>query len=174
MSATDDFNYALEQTEVLVPPELRLNTFGTSVLNYYLITEDMDAVNLVWVREGSIEAARPQIITPGNMAKLMLEGFGEQAARLAAAVSANPQRFAFLKYGFTVKKNDLRVYEAHEPVDAVIAQVKAAVAAKADPLSAVIKGVDDAWEVCLLKFTLDLAAASGGQNLRDLRDRGLL
>jgi hypothetical protein len=174
MSSIDDFHYALEQTEIILPPEKRLETFGTSVLNYYLITEDMDKVNLSKVREGSIEAARTQIISPGNLAKLMLEGFGEEASKLAEVISANSQRFAFLKYGFTVKKNDIRMYEAHEPIDAVIARVKGDVAAKADPLSAVIKGVDDAWEVCLLKFMLDMANASGEKNIRDMRDRGLL
>lgn len=174
MSSIDDFNYAMEQTEIVLPPEQRLATFGTSVLSYYLITEDMDSVNLSRVREGSIEAARPQIISPNTFSKLMLEGFGEQASRLAEAISANPQRFAFLKYGFTVKKNDIRMYEAHEPLDAVIARVKTDVAAKADPLATIIKGVDDAWEVCLLKFMLDMVGASGEKNIRDMRDRGLL
>ncbi|MDR0533136.1 MAG: hypothetical protein LBH01_04195 [Verrucomicrobiales bacterium] len=174
MHSIDDFNYAMEQTRVILPPEKRLETFGTSVLNYYLITEDMDSVNLSRVREGSIEAARPQIVSPATFSKLMLEGFGEQASRLAEAISANPQRFTFLKYGFTVKKNDIRMYEAHEPVEAVIERVRQDVAAKADPLSAIIKGVDDAWEVCLLKFMLDTAGASGEKNIRDMRDRGLL
>ncbi|MDR1192029.1 MAG: hypothetical protein LBK60_10275 [Verrucomicrobiales bacterium] len=172
MSAIDDFHYALEQTVVIQPPERRLSTFSVSMLSYYLVTEDLDAVNVSRVREGSIEAARPQIITPGNFSKLMLEGFGEQAERLAAALSE--RRAGFLKYGFTVKKSDLRTYEAHEPVDAVIARVKGDVAAKHDPLSVIIKGVDDAWEVCLLKFMMDLVGASGEKNLRDLRERGLL
>jgi hypothetical protein len=172
MSAIDDFHYAMEQTEVIQAPERRLSTFSVSMLSYYLVTEDMDQVNVSRVREGSIEAAQPQIITPGNFSRLMLEGFGEQASRLAEALSE--QRIGFLKYGFTVRKNDIRTYEAHEPVDAVIARVKSEVALKYDPLSVIIKGVDDAWEVCLLKFMMDMAGASGEKNLRDLRERGLL
>ena len=43
-----------------------------------------------------------------------------------------------------------------------------------DPLSAVIQGVDDAWEVCLLKFTIDLIERSSGGNLGDLRQHGLM
>jgi len=170
----DDFNYAMEQTVVLLHPEKRLETFGTSILKYYLVTEEMDAVNLSRVREGSIEAERPQIISPAHFSKLMLEGFGEEASRLADAMSREAERFAFLKYGFKVKKNDVRFYEVHEPVDLVAARVKEEVQSGKDPLAAVLKGVDDAWEVCLLKFMLDMVMASSGKNMGDLRDRGLL
>ena len=31
-----------------------------------------------------------------------------------------------------------------------------------EPFGAVIQGVDDAWEVCLLKFTIDLISALPG------------
>jgi hypothetical protein len=43
-----------------------------------------------------------------------------------------------------------------------------------EPLSAVIQGVDDAWEVCLLKFTVDLIERSAGGNMGDFRRRGLM
>jgi len=77
MISNDDFSYALENTVVVRSPEKRLETFSTSVLNYYLITEDMDSVNLSRVREGSIHAERPQVISPQNFSKLILEGFGD-------------------------------------------------------------------------------------------------
>jgi len=35
-----DFHYALENTKVILPPQKRLETFGTTVLNYHLITEE--------------------------------------------------------------------------------------------------------------------------------------
>ena len=174
MHSIDDFNYAMEQTQVILPPEHRLQTFGTSILHYYLVTEEMDSASCSRVREGSIEADRPQIITPGNFSKLMLEGFGEEAHKLAEAVSRSAHRFAFLKYGFAVKKSAIRYYEVHEPVEVVLGRVKEEVAAKQDPFSAVLKGVDDAWEVCLLKFMLDMVAASGEKNISDFRDKGLL
>ena len=43
-----------------------------------------------------------------------------------------------------------------------------------EPLSAIIQGVDDAWEVCLLKFTIDLVKESAGGNLGDFRGKGLI
>ena len=43
-----------------------------------------------------------------------------------------------------------------------------------DRLSAIIEGVDEGWEICLLKFATDLIQESSGDHFRDFRDRGLL
>jgi hypothetical protein len=56
----------------------------------------------------------------------------------------------------------------------VIARTKHRVENAEEPLSAIIQGVDDAWEVCLLKFTIDMIERSAGGNLGDFRKRGLL
>ncbi|MDX6765697.1 MAG: hypothetical protein SFU85_02795 [Candidatus Methylacidiphilales bacterium] len=174
MFSSDDFQYALENTKVILPPEKRLETFGTSVLNYFLITEDMDRVDVAHVREGSIVAERPQIISPENIAKLLLEGFGPEAGRFAEMVNQNAQRFAVLKYGFRIRKADIRGYEVHEAMGPVAGRVRDEVKARQDPLAAVITGIEEGWEVCLLKFMFDLVQSSGEGNLRDLRDRGLI
>lgn len=174
MLSQDDFQYALENTRVILPPEKRLETFGTSVLNYFLITEDMDRVNVSHVREGSIVAERPQIISPENIAKLLLEGFGEQGEMFADMINQNAHKFAMLKYGFRIRKADIRSYEVHEAMEAVSARVRDEVKARQDPLATVITGIDEGWEVCLLKFMFDLVQSSGEGNIRDLRGRGLL
>ena len=54
------------------------------------------------------------------------------------------------------------------------ARVREEVESKGDPLAAVLTGVDEGWEVCLLKFALDMVLASGGDHVRELRNRGLL
>jgi molybdenum cofactor biosynthesis enzyme MoaA len=59
-------------------------------------------------------------------------------------------------------------------LSSVIEETKAQVERLDEPLSAVIQGVDDAWEVCLLKFTIDLIERSSGGNLGDFRRRGLV
>jgi hypothetical protein len=38
----------------------------------------------------------------------------------------------------------------------------------------VIQGVDDTWEISLLKFTVDMIAKSQGINVFDFKRRGLL
>jgi hypothetical protein len=174
MLSPDDFTYALENTRVLLAPSKRLDTFGSSLFNYVLVTEEMDAVNLSRVREGNIHAERPQIITPQNMAKLLLEGFGDQGRQFAEQISGQVERFAFLKYGFRVSKSDIRSYDVHESVENVAGRLKEELERKNEPLTALLTGVDDGWEVCLLKFMVDMINASAPGNLGDFRGRGML
>jgi len=174
MLSPDDFTYALENTCVLLAPTKRLDTFGTSLFNYFLVTEEMDAVNLARVREGHIHAERPQIITPHNIAGLFLEGFGDQGQRFAEQISAQGGRFAFLKYGFRVSKSDIRSYDVHESLENVAGKLKAELQLKNEPLTALLTGVDDGWEVCLLKFMVDMIATSAPGNMGDFRERGML
>jgi hypothetical protein len=174
MLSPDDFTYALENTRVLLAPSQRLDSFGTSLFNYFLVTEEMDAVNLSRVREGHIHAERPQIITPQNMSKLLLEGFGDQGQRFAEQISARGAQFAFLKYGFRVSKSDIRSYDVHESLENVAGKLKDELQQKNEPLTALLTGVDDGWEICLLKFMIDLITASAPGNLGDFRERGML
>ena len=77
----DDFDYAIENTQVIVAPERQIATFGSTSFNFYLISELMDHVDQVRVRNGKIHAERPQILTPEHYCRLLLEGFGEKAQR---------------------------------------------------------------------------------------------
>jgi hypothetical protein len=174
MLSPDDFTYALENTRVLLAPSQRLDTFGTSLFNYFLVTEEMDMVNKSRVREGHIHAERPQIITPQTMAKLILEGFGDQGERYAEQLSAQAGRFSFLKYGFRVSKSDIRSYDVHESLENVSGKLKEELQRKNEPLTALLTGIDDGWEVCLLKFMVDMIAASAPGNMGDFHERGML
>jgi hypothetical protein len=174
MLTPDDFAYALENTHVLLAPTKRLDTFGTSLFNYFLVTEEMDAVNLSRVREGHIHAERPQIIAPQNIAGLFLEGFGAKGQRFAERLSSDAARLPFLKYGFRVSKSDIRSYDVHESLDAVAGKLKDELTLKNEPLTALLTGVDDGWEVCLLKFMVDLINTSAPGNFGDFHERGML
>lgn len=170
----DDFHYAVENTRVIVAPEGQIATFGSTSFRFYLITELMDHAKEVRVRDGRIHAERPQLVTPEHYARLLLEGFGDQAQRFVDQLRERMRNVAVMRYGFQFRKTDVSEKRIHDSVDAVIERTKRHVESANDPLSAVIQGVDDAWEVCLLKFTIDLIERSAGGNARDLRGRGLL
>jgi hypothetical protein len=59
-------------------------------------------------------------------------------------------------------------------MDSVVERTRRQVENSEEELSAVIQGVDDAWEVCLLKFTIDLIERSSGGNMGDFQRRGLV
>ena len=104
----------------------------------------------------------------------MLEGFGNKAERYADQLREHARNVAVLRYGFQFRKTDLSEQTLRDSIDAVISRTKRHVESTNEPLSAIIQGVDDAWEVCLLKFTIDMVERSAGSNLGDLRKRGLL
>src|SRR5260370_12769077 len=95
----DDFDYAIENTQVILAPEQQIATFGSTSFNFYLISELMDRVDQVRVRNGKIHAERPQILTPEHYTRLLLEGFGEKAQRYVDQLLENLRNIAVLRYG---------------------------------------------------------------------------
>lgn len=170
----DDFDYAIENTHVIVAPETQIATFGSTSFDFYLISELMDRVDQVRIRNGKIHAERPQILTPEHYCRLLLEGFGEKAEQYIDQLREHARNIAVVRYGFQFRKTDLSEQTLRDSIDSVINRTRRKVEDKNAPLSAVIHGVDDAWEVCLLKFTIDLVERSSGNNLGDFRKRGLL
>ena len=59
-------------------------------------------------------------------------------------------------------------------METVLGQLKEDMNGKSDPAAALIAGVDEAWEICLLKFTMDLIQRSSSENLDEWRRRGLI
>src|SRR5438477_11225217 len=103
----DDFDYALENTRVILAPEHQIATFGSTSFNFYLISELMDRVNQVWIRNGKIQAERPQIVTPEHYCRLLLEGFGDKAERYVDQLRENARNIAVLRYGFLFSQSEL-------------------------------------------------------------------
>lgn len=169
-----DFEYAMENTRVLRAPSRRIETFGDTRFRYQLLSELMDEVDKVRVRSGEIHAHRPALITPQTLSKLLLEGFGEEAEEFAGWLSRQGPQFALLRYGFQIRKVQSADRVIPAPLDRAIEIVSSEAAARDDALEALIQGVDDAWEVCLLKFTVDLIQRSASGNMRDFRRDGLI
>lgn len=169
----DDFQYAMENTRVVLAPRARIATFGQTTFTFHLVTELMDSVDEVRVRGGRIHAERPSIITPHSISKLLLEGFGDDARAFADWLESRGENAAILKYGFTFRQSDLTEHILRSPVADVLGRVRDSLDPERDPLVAIIHGVDEAWEVCLLKFTMDLVRDSASTNLGDFRGRGL-
>ena len=75
---------AVRRTEVLRMPRQSLATFGTTNIQYYLVTEPvyaefMKGEDETVVREGRVIAERPRIVTPYYLSQL--EGFSADARK---------------------------------------------------------------------------------------------
>lgn len=174
MLSEDDFQYAIENTHVIVEPERHIDTFGSTSFRFTLVTELMDYADRVRVRDGRIEAERPRLIAPQHLHKLILDGFGEEARGYADWLENNASNMKILRYGFQFRKTDLSEHLVHDYKDAVMDRLKEEIRQRGDPMSVLMEGVDEGWEVALLKFTMDMIQKSAGENLDEWKRRGLL
>jgi hypothetical protein len=169
-----DFQYAMENTRVVVQPQRTIETFGSTSFRFLLVSELMDEVDAVRIRGGRIEAERPLIMSPHHFSKLLLDGFGGLARKYADWFEENSHSIRVLRYGFQLRKSDLEQSIVRDSMETVLGQLKEDLNGKSDPTAALIAGVDEAWEVCLLKFTMDLIQRSSGENLDEWKRRGLI
>lgn len=165
-----DFWYAVNNTEVVVRPNRQLETFGTTIVDYHLVSQLMDSTTQVRVREGRLQAYRPEIITPSAFASSELEGFTEgQAAEYLDWLREHERELMILKYGFKIKKEAVNEEIVTDTVEAVVERAKQDVERRNKPFSAVLVGVDEPWEVCLLKLLVELVQQSGPHHVRALQ-----
>lgn len=174
MYSEDDIQFAIESTEVLHEPDRRIDTFGSTKFEFFLITEMMDSVNEVRVRNGTMTAEKPQILRPEPYSELSFEGFGDQAEQFAEWLRDHGHDFSLLRYGFNFRRDNVSQEVIRDDFGTVRDRVLKDVHSKNDPMHAVISGVDDAWEICLLKFTVQMIEKSHGINVFDFKRRGLL
>lgn len=166
-----DFWFAVNNTEIVVPPKRHLETFGNTIINYFLVSELMDAVGKVRVREGRMQALRPQIITPASYSTMMLEGFGDQAKQYLEWLKEHEDSVRILRYGYTLKQEAFSEQVLTDTPEAVLERVKVDVGGKKDPFAAVVKGVDDPWDVCLVRLFWTVIQNSAHANIRELNER---
>lgn len=178
MHSPDDIQYALEMTKVLREPDRRIDTFGETRFEFQLISELMDRAGEVRIRTGEMEAMRPRILRPEPYREIELEGFDDNArARLDAMVEkfrSEGKNLAFLQYGFQFKRGHVHEEIIHDSIDAVRDRVMEDIRRTGNPARAVIEGVDDTWEVSILKFSFEMILRSHEINAFDFKRRGML
>lgn len=166
-----DFWYAVNNTEIVVPSRRHLETFGNTIIHYSLVSELMDDPQKVRVREGRMQAFRPQIIAPSAYSAIALEGFGEEARQYLEWLREHEDSVRVLRYGYTLKQESFSEQVVSDTLRAVLARVKADAAARNDPFAAVVRGVDEPWDVCLVRLFWQTIQDSAPANIRELHER---
>jgi hypothetical protein len=131
----------------------------------------MDTANQTRVREGRMTANRPAIITPQAYSQTILDGFGEQARQYVDWLKEHEKDIRILQYGYSLRKEVFNEHVISDSPKAVIERVKEQVRQKDDPLSAVVMGVDEPWDVCLVKLFWEVIRSSAPTNFRELEKR---
>lgn len=178
MHSQDDIHYALETTRVLREPDRRIDTFGETRFEFQLISELMDHAGQVRIRTGEVEAQRPRILRPEAYRDVELEGFAPSARarfdRMVEKFRSEGKDLAFLQYGFQFRRGEVAEEIIHDSMDSVRERVLEDIRRSGNPSLAVIEGVDDAWEISILKFSFEMILRSQEINAFDFKRRGLI
>ena len=167
---------AVKHTEILRPPKRSLATFGTTNIYYYLLTEPayselIKSATETVIREGRVIAERPMIVTPYYLSQL--EGFSSEAKKyfdmLIKTYGSNaPGLF------YTYKNEPKELTIVSDNILAVVAKLNDDIDKRGDPLTSIIRGQDELWDVSLMKFIYEMTRISLPDNLLQMETRGLL
>jgi len=168
--------YIVQHTEILRPPKRSLATFGTTNIYYYLVTEPayselVKNVTETVVREGRVIAERPRIVTPYYLSRL--EGFSPDAKRyFDMLIKAHGSNAPGLFYTYRNEPKELNIVS--DKLLSVVEKLNAEIDKRGDPLTSIIKGKDELWDVSLMKFIYEVTRSSLPDNLLQMETRGLL
>lgn len=167
---------AVSRTEILRPPKRSLATFGTTNVYYYLVTEPayselVKGGNETVIREGRVIAERPRIVTPYYLSQI--EGFSSDARRyFDILIKTHGANAPGLFYSYKNEPEELTIVS--DNLLAVVDKLNLDIDKSGNPLTSIIKGPDELWDVSLLKFIYELTRSSLPDNLLQLGSRGLL
>ena len=167
---------AVGHTEILRVPKQSLTTFGTTNIYYYLVTEPayaelMPNTKETVVREGRVIAEKPRIVTPYYLSSL--EGFSDDAHRyFDHLIQTYGQNVPGLLYAYRNEPKEMNIVS--DNLLAVVAKLNEGIDKRGDPLTTIIKGMDEMWDVALIKFIFEMTQRSVGDNARQMSARGLM
>lgn len=169
---------AVEQTYVVKFPSQHLATFGTTIVEYFVVTEpvykmlDAQQHNTEGVvRKGKVFAEKPALITPTYA--MNLDGFSSDAYEYMEHMSRvyGPNSPGIM-YQY---RNEPGTMDIVGGIPNEIAQrISDEQKDMNNNLSVVIVGVDELWDVALLKFIYEYTASSVSYNSQELQSAGLL
>lgn len=171
-------DYVVRHTHVVRPPRQTLATFGSTTVRYHLVCEpvyaDLDFPGRrdeSVVREGTVRAERPQVVTPYYLSRV--EGFSEHANKFLEELTREygPHAPGLL---YTYKNEVGGTSIVSGGVTEVSNRIRARLDKEDERLAAVIQGVDELWDVSVMKFIFDLTNASVPTNVSELQSRNLL
>lgn len=176
METEQEWRRAIEQTWVVRFPKQNLATFGATNIAYYVVTEpiyqELDPQKQEGVvRTGRVIAERPTVVTPTYA--MNLQGFSSEAYKYFdhMAQQSGPNTPGILyQYRNEAGKMDIVSGSASE----IAHRIRDDLDSRKEDLSVVMVGVDELWDVALLKFIYEFTSSSVAGNINELNGMGML
>jgi len=174
----DDIREIVEKTRVIRPPKQLLATFGSTIVEYFVVTEPAytglpgagDQEEAV-IRTGKVTAARPQIVTPFYLMNLF-QNFehGQEFARYLRS-QFGPEAPG-LMYSYKQEPGETSVVS--DGPDLVAQRIAGQLDKDGKALAVVIRGVAAYWDISLAQFIYALTAGSAPGHAQEMAQRGML
>ncbi|MBM3934742.1 MAG: hypothetical protein FJ319_10655 [SAR202 cluster bacterium] len=172
-----DWRKAIEATWIARFPKQRLATFGATNITYYVVTEPLirdpetQESREGVIRKGRVIAERPAIITPTFL--MSLQGFSKDAYEYFQDTmrSVGPNSPGIM---YTYKNETDGLDIVGGSTVEIAHRISDDLDERKDDLSVVIVGVDEMWDVGLLKFIYEYTSTSMAGNVQEMQSRGLL
>ncbi len=167
----EQFRNAWSAVQVERPVHYSLFTFGDQDLPYYLVTHGGKADDMVTVREGQVNVAKPRIITPDTMHPEFRNFFESEA------------EYGYVEFlmARTAAFGNLRVTNNEGPTSIVTDTVEEAVARLNKQLddveeehTAILSAPNALAGFAVLRYASERIMASTPDNVQELRERGFL
>ena len=158
------------QMQVIRPPKHRLSTFGSTQIEYCLITDVKGYPDRSRLRIGHVISERPAILTPDALRK-QFQGFGKDGEKYAEwVISQYGNALRGLEYQFRNDFESSRI-DLISPEKLTLKLAKD-FDAKGEYHSAILRSTDKYWELSIMKFIIEETLASFSSNFQELQDRG--
>jgi hypothetical protein len=171
-----DWRRAVEKTWIVRFPRQHLATFGSTNISYYVVTEPIyqemepDKREGV-VRTGRVISERPAVVTPTYA--MNLQGFSPEAYEyFRHLASQSGPNSAGIMYQYRNQAGKMNIVSG-APSE-VAHNISDDLNRRQEDMSVVMVGVDEMWDVALLKFIYEFTSSSVAGNMREFQSRGLL
>ena len=154
----------LENTEILLEPEDLISTSHDTTLHYFVLSEPYYLEEFpeegpeTKVREGKITWEKPKLLTPDYM--INMSGFSGEAKKAMQMIASDNPDLAGLLYKMNYRKQSISTFTISREIEKAQEEIKNERINDEDNLTVIIKGVDELWDVSLMKFIQSLMLKS--------------
>jgi hypothetical protein len=177
MGLEEKIKKAMEETSVILDPKELISSYSSTTVRYYMLTvpmyigfEGRSSDSETIVREGKITWQRPKLLTPSYM--LRVEGFSKEARQAFEMIASEDNDLAMILYRLKLAKDAEKMDIVSESLNTVLDKIIDDINKRGEKHTAIIKGVDEFWDVSLSRFAQELMTRSAYlSQLPDMMER---
>ncbi len=168
MESPERILHAIKKTKILKAPEKLISTSRPTTLHFYVLAEPAyleifkNEGPETKIREGKISWEKPRLLTPGYL--LDMEGFSSEAREAMKLLAGQHPDLAGVLYRMKYKREEAHIVTVPHTIMEAFRRLERKIEDQDNPFSVVIQGLDELWDVSLMKYVQELILKSAIQS----------